>query len=167
MFQKHKSPWVLGSLIFRHAQYIHLWIKFYSSCDYHLTGITQNLMNLNSIQQQPKKKKAVDTAAERVLVPLWGAFSKKKKIAKWKNPSCETSVRAHSCERQPRANLRGMVKMRAARMNLKVFNLQTKRNFQQSERFFSIVLQLHSHILNWHELYYSSIFTSRSLLILP
>lgn len=43
-------------------------------------------MNLNSIQQQPKKKKAVDTAAERVLVPLWGAFSKKKKNRQVEKP---------------------------------------------------------------------------------
>ena len=119
-------------------------------------------MNLNSIQQQAKKKKGVDTAAESSSTPMGRPFLKEK-FAKWKiRPVRQAS--AHSCERQPRANLRGMVKMRAARMNLNVFNLQTKRNFQQSEIFFSIVLQLHSHILNWHELYYSSIFTLRSLL---
>lgn len=75
---RHESPWVLGSPIFRHTQYIHLWIKFYSSCDYHLTGITPNLMNLNSIQQQAKKKKGVDTAAESSSTPMGCPFLKKK-----------------------------------------------------------------------------------------
>lgn len=133
---RHESSWVLGSPIFRHIQYIHLWIKFYSSCDYHLTGITPNLMNLNSIQQQAKKKKAVDTAAESSSTPMGCPFFKKSSPSGKIRPVRQAS--AHSCERQPRANLRGMVKMRAARMNLNVFNLQTKRNFQQSEIFFQL-----------------------------
>ena len=149
-------------LIFIHTQYIHLWIEFYSSCDYHLTGITPNLMNLNSIQQQQKRKKGVETAAESSSTPMGCPFFKKK-FAKWKNPSCETSVRPFLWETAARKPS-GHGQDESSQYESKRIQPSNQKELPTIRDIFSIVLQLHSHILNWHELYYSSIFTLRSLL---